>query len=61
MHDHVGNCVIKSPDLPAYGDVHPCFGFPNSGNDVNEVAAYFKILLDHIGTLNTKVSVVNLN
>ena len=52
-HAHIGNCVVASPDLPAYGDVHPHFGFPNGENDVPEVAAYLKVLLD-IGYLNTK-------
>ncbi|WP_461103709.1 sugar phosphate isomerase/epimerase family protein [Spirosoma koreense] len=50
-HAHIGNCVVKSPDLPAYGDVHPRFGFPNGENDVPEVAHYLKVLLD-IGYLN---------
>jgi len=52
-HAHIGNCVVKSPDMPAYGDVHPRFGFPNGENDVDEVVAYLKVLLD-IGFLNTK-------
>ncbi len=29
VHAHIGNCVVKSPEMPAYGDVHPRFGFPN--------------------------------
>jgi sugar phosphate isomerase/epimerase len=53
VHAHLGNCVIKSPDLPAYGDVHPRFGFPNSENDVAEVVEYLRLLLD-IGFLNTE-------
>lgn len=52
-HAHIGNCVVKSPDMPAYGDVHPRFGFPNGENDVAEVTHYLKVLLD-IGYLNTK-------
>ena len=51
-HAHVGNCVVKSADMPAYGDVHPRFGFPNGENDVAEVAHYLNVLLD-IGYLNT--------
>ena len=50
-HAHIGNCVVKSPDLPAYGDVHPRFGFPNGENDVAEVTHYLKVLLA-IGYLN---------
>ena len=52
-HAHIGNCVVKSPDMPAYGDVHPRFGFPNCENDVDEVVAYLKVLLA-IGFLNDK-------
>ena len=50
-HAHMGNTVIKSPDCPAYGDEHPRFGFPNSENDVEELAAYLRLLLK-IGFLN---------
>lgn len=50
-HAHMGNTVIKSPDCPAYGDEHPRFGFPNSENDVEELAAYLRLLLE-IGFLN---------
>lgn len=53
VHAHIGNCVVKSPDMPAYGDVHPRFGFPNGENDVDEVVEYLRVLLD-IGFLNTQ-------
>lgn len=53
IHAHIGNCVVKDKDMPAYGDVHPRFGFPNGENDVEEVAQYLRVLLD-IGYLNTK-------
>lgn len=53
IHAHIGNCVIKNLDFPGYGDLHPRFGFPNSENDVDEVADYLKILL-RIGFLNDK-------
>jgi sugar phosphate isomerase/epimerase len=48
---HMGNCVAKDPSLPAYGDMHPRFGFPGSENDAPELAAYLKVLMD-IGFLN---------
>src|SRR5690606_27676143 len=51
-HAHIGNCVVKNSGMPAYGDVHPRFGFPNSENDVDEVVQYLRVLLD-IGYLNT--------
>jgi sugar phosphate isomerase/epimerase len=53
VHAHIGNCVVKSPDLPAYGDMHPRFGFPGGENDVDEVAEFLKVLLQ-IGFLNEK-------
>jgi sugar phosphate isomerase/epimerase len=51
IHAHIGNCVVKSPDMPAYGDLHPRFGFPNGENDVDEVVDYLRVLLQ-IGFLN---------
>lgn len=52
-HAHMGNTVIKSPDCEGYGDSHPRFGFPNSENDVAELAKYLRVLLE-IGFLNEK-------
>ena len=31
VHAHMGNCIVKDKNLPAYGDAHPRFGFPNGG------------------------------
>ncbi|WP_088226657.1 TIM barrel protein [Desulfosporosinus sp. FKB] len=53
IHAHIGNTVIKDKLCPAYGDTHPRFGFPDSENDVEEIAAYLKVLLS-IGYLNKK-------
>lgn len=53
IHAHIGNCVVKSADMPGYGDVHPRFGFPNGENDVDQVADYLRLLLE-IGFLNDK-------
>ena len=53
IHAHIGNCVVKSPDLPAYGDVHPRFGFPGGENDVSEVVHFLRVLME-IGYLNGK-------
>jgi sugar phosphate isomerase/epimerase len=50
-HAHMGNTVIKNPAMDAFGDQHPRFGFPNSENDVNELARYLRLLLE-IGFLN---------
>ena len=51
IHAHMGNTVIKSPECEAYGDNHPRFGFPDSENDVKELARYLRVLMD-IGFLN---------
>ena len=53
IHAHIGNCVVQSPDMPGYGDLHPRFGFPNGENDVDEVVDYLRVLLQ-IGFLNEK-------
>jgi hypothetical protein len=47
----MGNCVVRDASLPAYGDVHPRFGFPNSENDVDQLVDYLQILLK-VGYLN---------
>lgn len=49
-HAHMGNTVIKT-GCPGYGDLHPRFGFPNSENNVKELAEYLQILLN-IGFLS---------
>ena len=53
VHAHIGNCVVKSADMPGYGDLHPRFGFPNGENDVEQVVDYLRVLLE-IGYLNTR-------
>lgn len=52
VHAHMGNCVVKSPSMPAYGDAHPRFGFPGGENDVPELTEYLRVLLK-TGFLNT--------
>jgi len=51
VHAHMGNCVIKDPKLPAYGDLHPWFGFPDSENDVEQLTEYLRVLRK-IGFIN---------
>lgn len=46
VHAHMGNCVIKDPSQPGYGDSHPRFGFPGGENDVDELVEYLKVLMD---------------
>jgi len=51
VHAHIGNCVVKDPSLPGYGDNHPRFGFPGGENDVDELVEYLRVLME-IGFLN---------
>ena len=51
VHAHMGNCVVKDPSHPVYGDAHPRFGYPGGENDVDELVEYLRVLLS-IGFLN---------
>jgi len=50
-HVHVGNCVMREPDHPAYGDNHPMFGIAEGENGVEELAEFLRVLreIDYIG------------
>jgi len=50
-HAHMGNCMIKDKNDPAYGDAHPRFGYPGGENDVDELVEYLEVLLE-IGYLD---------
>lgn len=52
VHAHMGNCVMKDPDHPAYGDEHPRFGCEGGENGVPELTAYLRAL-EQIGYLET--------
>jgi sugar phosphate isomerase/epimerase len=43
-HVHVGNCQLRNPNHPSYGDQHPRFGIPDGENDVPELTAFLKAL-----------------
>jgi sugar phosphate isomerase/epimerase len=45
LHAHMGNCVVKDPSMPAYGDQHPRFGFPNGEVDAPEMVEYLRMLM----------------
>ena len=51
IHAHMGNCIMKDKNDPAYGDAHPRFGYPGGENDVNELIEYLKVLKE-IGYLD---------
>jgi len=53
VHAHIGNCILKDKKHPAYGDQHPRFGIAGGENDVEELKAFLRVLLD-IGFLNHK-------
>lgn len=41
---HIGDCVVRDPLHPIYGDLQPRFGIEGGENDTEEVAAYFQLL-----------------
>ncbi len=45
-HVHIGNCMLKDKNHPAYGDKHPPFGIAAGENDVEEVRQLLKALMD---------------
>lgn len=53
VHAHMGNCVLRDKKHPAYGDQHPRFGIEGGKNDVEELVAYLRVLLE-VGFLNIK-------
>lgn len=45
IHAHMGNAVARK-GLPAYGDLHPRFGFPGSENNIDELVEYLRVLIE---------------
>lgn len=43
-HIHIGNCVMRDPSHPAYGDEHPRFGIDGGENGVVELAEFLEAL-----------------
>ena len=48
---HLGNCVLKEPNNPRWGDTHPPIGFPGGEIDVEETSVILHGLLE-TGYLN---------
>jgi sugar phosphate isomerase/epimerase len=46
VHAHIGNCVVKEPSHPAYGDLHPRFGVAGGENSVPEVREFLSVLME---------------
>lgn len=45
VHAHIGNCAMRDPKHPAYGDNHPRFGCEGGENDVPELVEFLRELL----------------
>ena len=46
VHAQIGNCVMKDPKHPAYGDQHPRFGIAGGENDTPDVVEYLRVLFE---------------
>lgn len=44
VHIHIGNAYMDHTGDPAYGDMHPRFGYPGSANDVPELVDFLQEL-----------------
>jgi len=53
VHAHMGNCILRDKNHPAYGDQHPRFGIEGGENDIEELVIFLRVLFD-IGFLNHK-------
>ncbi len=45
IHTHAGNCVMADNSDPAYGDLHPRFGYSGGENGVSELKEYVESLI----------------
>ena len=52
VHIHIGNAYMDDHADPAYGDMHPRFGYPGGANDVPELVAFLDELfnIDYLKT-----------
>lgn len=46
VHAHIGNCVMRDPAHPAYGDQHPRFGIEGGENDTPQVVEFLGVLFE---------------
>ncbi len=54
IHVHAGNCMMADKEDPAYGDMHPHFGYPGGENDVAELQEYMESLI-YVGYFQAQV------
>ena len=45
-HVHLGSCVMRNPEDPLYGDMHPPWGYEGGENDVAETIQFLRCLQD---------------
>jgi sugar phosphate isomerase/epimerase len=45
IHAHAGNALMQDEEDPAYGDLHPRFGYPGSEVDVPQLREYLESLV----------------
>jgi sugar phosphate isomerase/epimerase len=46
IHTHIGNCQMRDPSLPSYGDKHPRFGAPHTENDTEALVDFLNVLFE---------------
>ena len=46
IHTHIGNCQMRDPSLPSYGDKHPRFGVHGGENDSDDLAEFLSTLFE---------------
>jgi sugar phosphate isomerase/epimerase len=46
IHTHIGNCQMRDPNLPSYGDKHPRFGAPLTENDTDALVDFLNVLFE---------------
>jgi sugar phosphate isomerase/epimerase len=54
IHTHIGNCQMRDPSLPSYGDKHPRFGAPQTENDTDALVDFLNVLFE-VGFFEKKV------
>jgi sugar phosphate isomerase/epimerase len=54
VHTHIGNCQMRDPSLPSYGDKHPRFGAPLTENDTEALVDFLNVLFE-IGFFDKEV------
>jgi sugar phosphate isomerase/epimerase len=46
VHTHIGNCQMRDPQAPSFGDKHPRFGAPGTENDAGDLTEFLKVLME---------------